>query len=77
MNIDIFTGVNWSVPSRQNIIDLYVARMDLISYGVGFHVSNGYEPSPMLVDDTRSAIMSYTGLTIERYDALILSARSL
>lgn len=74
MDLDILVGVNWEAPSKQNLIDLYLTRMDLISFATGFCAGREDDPSVYIVDDTRSAIMSYTRLSIEKYNALIEEA---
>jgi hypothetical protein len=71
MEIQTFTGVNWDHPSKQNLIDLYITRMDLISYATGFYIDNGYEPTSYILDDTRTSILSMTGISVEKYDSLI------
>lgn len=71
MNDERNLTANWSKPTKQNVIDLYTTRMELMTCLLLQSIRNGEKMNTLALDDIRSALCAYTGLSVQRYDKLV------
>lgn len=64
-------AINWDNPSKQDIVDLYYARMWAISEAVALFLQEEKRPPRWFIDDIRTNFLQYTNLTRLKFDSLI------